>query len=155
MKENKLEEIYKEVQSMIQSMKLPMVRDFVESDFNKYIIVGFQPFLPTKSMIGRVVQVREEWGCFGSNQVFIREFDGNLQCHENQWFYKVPDSFIKDLDEIFDEYDVKNRTYSLKGKQKRKGFIIKSKVKEGETTPMREVRSEIMKHLDILNHKQQ
>lgn len=82
MKINELEKIYKE----IRSLELRIIRDFVESDFNKYIIVGFQPSLATKSMIGRIVQVREEWGCFGSNQVYIREFDGELQCHENQFF---------------------------------------------------------------------
>lgn len=138
----KLEEIYEE----IRSTELTMVRDFDESDFNKFIIVGFQPFLPIKSMIGRLVQVREEWGCFGSNQVFIREIDGKLQCHENQWFYKVPESFLPRLVEIFKDcqLDKKNTTYSLCGKQKRKGFIIKSKVKEGESTLMRDVKQAII-----------
>jgi len=60
MKNKALEEIYKE----IRSIELPMGRDFDESDFNKYIVVGHQPSLPTKSMIGRIVQVREESGCF-------------------------------------------------------------------------------------------
>jgi len=138
MENNALEEVYKE----IRSIELPMVRDFEENDFNKYIVIGFQPYLPIKRMIGRIVQVREEWGCFGSNQVFIREFDGQLQCHENQWFYKVPESFKSRLDEIFKDgiLDTKNITYSLRGKQKRKGFIIKSKVKKGESTPMRDIK---------------
>ncbi len=147
--ENKaLEEIYKE----IRSIELPMVRDFNESDFNKYIVVGFQPSLSTKSMIGRLVQVREEWGCFGSNQIFIREFDGQLQCHENQWFYKVPDSFKTRLDEIFKDgfWDTENITYSLRNKQKRRGFIIKSKVKEGKSTPMRDVKIAITNKLSKL-----
>lgn len=148
MKNKALEEIYKE----IRSIELPMVRDFDESDFNKYIVVGFQPSLPTKSMIGRLVQVREEWGCFGSNQIFIREFDGQLQCHENQWFYKVPDSFKPRLDEIFKDgfLDTKNIVYSLRGKQKRKGFIIKSKVKKGESTPMRDIKVAINHELSKL-----
>lgn len=140
-----LKEIYDEV----ISMSLPMKRDFTTEEFNSYIVVGFLPGAPIKIMVGRVVQVRNEAGAFGSNQIFIRCSDGSLQVHENQWFYKAPDKFIPRLNELFKDVpdDEKNNTYSIQGKYKRKGFIIKSKVKEGQTTPMREVRSAIINKL--------
>ena len=140
-----LKEIYDEV----ISMSLPIKRDFTPEEFNSYIVVGFLPGAPIKIMVGRVVQVRNEAGAFGSNQIFMRCPDGDLQVHENQWFYKAPDKFIPRLNELFKDVpeDDKKNIYSIQGKYKQKGFIIKSKVKEGETTPMREVKTAIINKL--------
>lgn len=62
---------------------------------------------------------------------------------KTNFFYIVPDSFKQRLDNIFCILDTKNKTYSLNGKQKRKGFIIKSKVKAGQSTPMRDIKNSI------------
>lgn len=140
--QTRLSEIYS--QSRIAT---GMIHNFTEADFKKYIAVGFFFNPPINIMIGKVVQVRKESGAFGSDQIFLRCQDGLLQVHENQSFYYVPERFTKELDELFStvpDEDKPNTTYSMMHKHKRKGFIIKSKVKEGETTPMREIHSLIM-----------
>ncbi len=139
----------KEVYDTVCSMSLRMKREFTSDEFNSFIAVGFLPGAPIEKLIGRVVQVREESGLFGSNQIFIRCCNGELQCHENQWFYKVPESFIPKLTEIFKEVEIDpiGKTYSIQEKYKRKGFIIPSKIKKGQTTPMREIKKSIMKNI--------
>ncbi len=148
--ENELEVIYKE----IQNLRLNEFRSFDVCDFNTYIIVGFLPSASIAVKIGRVVQIREEWGCYGSNQIFIRHYTNELQVHENQWFYKVPEKYIQRLNAIFSntEADIENTTYSYKGRFKRKGFIVKSKIKNGISTPMRDINKAINNKInEILN----
>lgn len=137
------------IYSEILSMDLQIKRDFTPDEFNSFIAVGYLPGAPIEKLIGRIVQVREEWGMFGSNQIFMRCSDGKLQCHENQWFYLIPDKYISQLTELFKsvELDANNNTYSLQGKHKRKGFIVKSKIKEGNSTPMRDVKAAIASKL--------
>lgn len=136
-----------ELYDKVRSESLPMVRDFTENDFNKYIAVFFLFNPDPIIMLGRIVQVREEWGQFGSNQIYMRCCDDRLQVHENQAFYFVPDNLIKEMDELFKdaELDTPNTTYSLQGKNRRKGFIVKSRIKKGDTTPMREVLTDLKK----------
>ena len=152
-KAKKLAELYQEIHTNVVEHPLVMVNDFTENDFNCYLLVGFQPTLPLEEMIGRVVQVRKETGCFGSDQVFLREYDGGLQEHENQWFYRIPDIYHTRLDKLFKRPEKIGLTYSLSGKHKRKGFIIKSEVKEGESTPMRDIKAAIKgKIAEIINN---
>lgn len=123
-----------------------LVKDFEPEDYKCYFVTGLL-FVPIIKKVGRVVQVREEAGAFGSHQVFMRCCDGNLQCHENQWYYKVPERLIPQLDELFakmvDE-DNGSNNYMLRNESGKVGFIIPSEVKEGESTPMREVQNAIM-----------
>jgi|ERR1700741_1344768 len=143
--EKRLQEIYDEI--IETSPKT--VREFEEKDFNTYIIVGFLPNAPINMMVGRIVQIRMEAGAFGSNQIFFRQYDNKLMIHENQWFYRVPEKYISELNDIFkDAYlDEPNLTYSLRHEDPENGFVVKSKVKEGETTPMREVKKDIKEAL--------
>lgn len=131
----------------------PSIRhEFVDGDFNKYVLVAYQPFLPITSMVGRVVQVRKESGMYGSDQVFLREFDGSVMLHENQGFFIIPDSFNYLLDEYFKLIEPESATYSIKGENKEAGFIIKSKFKEGDYTPMRAIKQELdIKFTELLN----
>ena len=135
-----------------------MISDFDESHFGIYVTTGPQAGRPPiERMIGKVVQVRKEAGMFGSDIVFLRHCTGELCTHENQAFFKVPDEYTKKLDEKFKDVlsdktiDKPKTTYSIRGKQKRKGFIIPSKIKAGETTPLREVKSRIIEKLNNIN----
>jgi hypothetical protein len=136
-----------DIYESIKLLKPPMVRAFTENDFNKYIAVGFLINPDPIIMIGRIVQFREESGAFGSNQIFIRCCDGRLQVHENQFFHFVPEAFNHELDVLFKDIDrdLPNRSYSMQHQYEKKGFFIKSNIKEGETTPMREVKESLNK----------
>jgi hypothetical protein len=126
---------------------LPLVRDFTEKDFNKYIAVYFLINPDPIIMLGRIVQIRQEWGQFGSNQIFIRCCDDRLQVHENQAFHFLPDHLAAEADQLFKDVDLDEPDipYSLQGKDRKKGFIIKSRVKQGSTTPMRELMKDLRK----------
>lgn len=128
--EQKLTDIYRATRK-----KENYVIEFTQSDFKRYIAVGFLINPPINVMIGKVVQIRKEWGAFGSDQIFLRCQDGLLQVHENQHFYFVPEEFKKELDELFKtvpDKDNPNDIYSLMNKNKRAGFIVPSKIKDGE-----------------------
>jgi len=151
MQQNKEDQL-KKIVDEVYNLQHPPVRDFTDHDFNSFIVVGFLPGAPIKLMIGKLVQVRMESGAFGSNQIFLRLYDGSLQVHENQWFYHVPISFhfMEQLCEIFEESaqdDEPGKTYSIRNEYQETGFIIPSKVKAGETTPMREVKKDFMNSL--------
>ncbi len=97
--------------------------------------------------IGKVVQVRLEAGEFGSNIVFLRHADGLLQTHDNQTFYTIPEKYLKKVEELFEEGhpggeadDADAQEYFIHSAKPEKGFIIASKIPEGETTPMRTVK---------------
>lgn len=128
--EKKLTKIY----DFTIGMKEPQIRKFVDSDFNCYIVTGFLSGASIKMKVGKVVQVREEAGAFGSDTVLIRNCDGLLIPHENQSFYKVPHYAIKKSDEVFKDVflDIINTPYNLSGEFEEIGFIIKSKASDGE-----------------------
>lgn len=94
---NEFEQLYSE----IRSYELLSIDSFDDVKFNEFIIVGCQSSLPITSMLGRVVQVRKEHGCYGSDQVFIRQMNGELQLYENQWFYYLPEVFKNRLTELY------------------------------------------------------
>jgi hypothetical protein len=120
---------------------------------NKYVITGFLSGKEntTNNRVGRVVQVRLEAGDYGSDCVLLRHKDNLLVPHTNQCFWLIPDRFKDYLDEIFkdaqsdkpDEY-----TYTLQEKEPKKGFIIKSPFKRGESTPMRDIKKAIANKLE-------
>lgn len=130
------------------------INEFKEEDFGIYVATGLQSNSSDSNTplrrIGKVVQVRQEAGAWGSDIVFLRHWDGDLWMHENQSFYKVPKEFTTELDELYKERtsDTRKTPYSMGGKFKRKGFIIPSKVKEGESTPLRDVRNKIINLID-------
>lgn len=96
--------------------------------FGDFVISGYNE--SGKRAIGYVVQVREQWGAFGSNLYFVRENDGHLSAHENQSFWKL-DQHIVDLlepqfghlppEELADNPDIE---YSQCGENQAKGFIV-------------------------------
>lgn len=78
------------------------------------------------SRIGRLVQVRKDSGCFGTDTILIRMTDGNLQSWENVTFCTVAEkfkplyeSFFKDVE--LDEPDIE---YSICNKLQATGFIV-------------------------------
>ena len=81
----------------------------------------------------------------------MRRIDGALARHENQCFFKIKEEFNKELEELFEDtlgfVDDDETEYTLGQKSPETGFIINSKVKDGETTPMRDVKDKVFGHL--------
>jgi len=78
--------------------------------------------------------------------VLLRQYDNVLMRHENQSFYRVSDKYQSDLDKLFEDTD-KDSTeieYTIaNGECPETGFIIPSKIKDGESTPMRDIKNAI------------
>ncbi len=138
-----------------------LINSFTENDFGKYVITGIQAGnQPMVKYLGRLIQVRLEAGDFGSDTVFLRHPDASLGTHANQCFFRVKEKYYKELDGIytnmFDVDDADNPyefEYTIAGEFPEKGFIVPSKVKEGETTPMRDIKGKIMNQLNNLSNK--
>jgi hypothetical protein len=131
-----------------------MIHDWTNEHKNKYVITGLQQGgASVEKRVGRVAQVRIEAGDFGSDNVLLRHCDDVLQQHTNQSFWLIPDKFTEYLNECFkgaylddcDKYD-----YTLNEGSPERGFIINSKIKEGESTPMRDIKSAIYGKLSEL-----
>jgi hypothetical protein len=125
--------------------------------FNSFVITGLidgdnSPLF----RIGRVVQVRLEAGEYGSDLVLLRRYDGILTPHENQSFYLIKPEYLESVKDLFSEIelDEPNLEYTLRKEFPETGFIIPSKIKEGESTPMRNIKNalynEINKYVDKL-----
>ena len=121
---------------------------------NSYVITGLQQGgANIDKRVGRVAQVRIEAGDFGSDNILLRHCDDVLQQHTNQSFWLIPDKFTEYLNECFkgvylddsDKYD-----YTLNEGFPERGFIVDSKIKEGESTPMRDIKSAIYGKLSEL-----
>jgi hypothetical protein len=131
-----------------------MIHNFDESHRNVFICTGYQmrhaKAKGFERYVGRLEQVRLEHGQFGSDLVFILHHDGVTWTHENQSFYLVKKKYIPELSEMYKDFDVVPDTeaWTSKGENPEYGFIIPSKIPEGETTPLREVKSDIYKTLD-------
>lgn len=130
-----------------------MIRDFTDADHGKYLITGPQSGNnKVDKYIGKIVQVRKEAGAWGSDIVFLRHYN-SLMMHENQFFFLVKEKYFAQLDELFkDSYkDVIGDSYTMHGAEETRatGFIIPSKIKDGETTPLREVRKDIKESLGL------
>lgn len=135
-----------------------MIHEWTTEHKNVYVITGSQQGGSTiDQRVGRVAQVRLEAGDFGSDKVFLRHCDDSLVHHNNQSFWLIPDKFKSYLDKCFkdsflddsDKYD-----YTIGGKESEKGFIIKSKIKDGKTTPMRNINNAIKRSLSNLMEDQ-
>lgn len=103
-----------------------IIKPFTISDKGKYVLSG--PIAGSMNrMIGRLVQVRKKQGMFGTDVVIVRESDGTLRSHENQFFWIIDEEYKDELDELFkdvyndnaDEYE-----YSIGGSNKQKGFLV-------------------------------
>lgn len=115
---------------------------------NKYVITGFIAGKENiaDNRVGRVAQVRLEAGAFGSDSVLLRHKDDTLVPHENQSFWLIPDKFKEYLDAIFKDVhldDSDKHFYTIQGKKRKKGFIVKSPIKDNQSTQMRDVKSAI------------
>jgi len=82
--------------------------------------------------VGYVVQIRKEWGAFGSTMFFVRDQNGDLATHENQSFWKLTEKQI-DLVKTFFKYDPDKElaenpdlTYSIACDHRQSGFIVSS-----------------------------
>lgn len=131
-----------------------MVHEFKDEDYGMYVVTGMQAGGGNTMFrrIGKVVQVRQESGAFGSDTIFLRHPDGILWTHENQCYYKIDDVHKKFMDDFYANPEGKERefndvfgdTYSIGGEQERTGFIIPSELPEGEISPLKKVRAEII-----------
>lgn len=143
------EEVISRLENLISNGKGGYVGSFSdEKDFNAFVITGPHPGT-IDSFIGRVVQVRQEAGAYGSDTVFIRHINDVLMTHENQWFFYVHPDYIKEAEDLFKDTinDKPKETYTINGKNRRKGFIIPSKVKAGQSTPMRDIKNSLANKL--------
>ena len=120
-----------------------------EANKNKYVVCGML-FCENKIKVGKIVQVRLEAGEWGSDIVLLRNYDGSLTRHENNSFYLIPKRYHKKLDELFK--DVGEESYSqpftLGSEYPETGFLIQSKIPEGESTPMRNVKASLYQKID-------
>ena len=81
--------------------------------------------------IGYVVQIRKNAGSFGSDKILFRTSNGNLMTWENQSFLILPPSEVLLIKDIFQElindekeYIKEDGTYTIEGKDPKKGFIV-------------------------------
>jgi hypothetical protein len=128
---------------------------FMDEDFGKYLLTLLGP--PKKYMVGKVVQIRLEAGHFGSDMVLMRHFDNTLVRHENQSFYKIDEVFTKELNKLFSDVDKDSPeiTYTIEnGELPEKGFIIQSKIKDGESTPMRDIKNALVNKIAEIIEKE-
>ncbi len=129
-----------------------MINNWTPDLKNKYVITGFISGKENiaNNRVGRVAQVRIDAGDYGSDCVLLRHKDDVLTPHENQSFWLIPDKFKDYLDEIFkDAYldDSDEYAYTLQGTRSEKGFIIKSPLKDDESSPMRDIKKAISNKL--------
>jgi len=130
-----------------------MIRNFTDADHGKYLITGPQAGNNgVDKYVGRIVQARKEAGEWGSDIIFLRHYN-SLMMHENQFFFLVKEKYFAQLDELFKDTftDVIGESYTMNGVEETRetGFIIPSKIKAGETTPLREVRKKISDALGL------
>ena len=76
--------------------------------------------------IGRLVQVRKDSGCFGTDTILIRMANGKLQSWENVTFCTVSENYKKLYESFFKkvEIDEPDIEYSICNKLQAIGFII-------------------------------
>ena len=135
-----------------------MIHEFDESHFGIYVATGPQQGgnNSPERRIGRVVQVRKEAGDYGSDIVFLRHWTGELWTHTNQAFFKVRDEYTEILNKKFEDIlndptmDKPNTPYTMADGHKKKGFIIPSPIKEGESTPLRDIRNKLKQKIGEL-----
>jgi hypothetical protein len=100
-------------------------RPWQRSDKGKFVITG--PMIGNMSgVLGRVVQVRQKTGAFGTDTVLIREQNGKLSSHENQFFWIIPEEYETELQELFRnvvEDDADEEEYTIVGQDPVKGFL--------------------------------
>lgn len=131
------------------------ITEWTQEHKGKYVLTGMQmpnlDIIGLDARIGKVAQIRLESGAFGSDCVVLRHCNDMLIPHENQAFWLIADEFIEYLDSVFkdtyaDDADVYD--YTLQGKFPFKGFIMPSPIKEGESTPMRNIKKSIKSKID-------
>ena len=135
-------------------MKLP------DTSIDKLIMITGCFSAQAKHLIGKVVQIKREAGAFGSDSVCLRLPDGSLHPFENVAFYELSESDSLEYEKLYDgmedEMSLTERYYTYSGdgnKEKIYGAIVPSKVKEGESTPMRDVLESIDRELENILEK--
>lgn len=133
-----------------------MIHEWKLEHKNAYVITGMQQGgAGIDNRVGRVAQVRLESGDFGSDNVLLRHVDDSLTQHTNQSFWLIPAKFKEYLDECFvDAYldDSDKFEYTLGKIGGATGFIIPSPIKDGESTPMRDIKGAIYNKIsDIIS----
>lgn len=118
-----------------------IIHNWKENYFNKYVITGMIQGSEPEKRIGRLIQVRLEVGDFGSDAVFLRHSDGSLSVHTNQCFFLIPDEYIKEIEFDFESEDTIDTEYTQGHENPEIGFIIPSPIKDGESTPMRDIKN--------------
>ena len=75
--------------------------------------------LPLKERTGRLVQVRQGCGQFGSDTLFVRRRDGSLHSFENVGLKHYDEEELPEL-----EQDSPETEYTFKGEWPETGFIV-------------------------------
>ena len=130
-----------------------LISEWKETDMNCYVVTGMQAGSDnsTDTRIGRVVQIRLEDGQFGSDTVLLRHCNNSLISHQNQCFYRVPGNKKEYLDKIFKKVHLDaadKEEYGIAGEDGYVGFIKPSSVKEGASTPMRDIKRQLYNRID-------
>lgn len=101
-----------------------------DAKYGDFVISG--AVMGGKPVIGFLVQVREEWGAFGSDEVYVRESDETLHAHSNQSFWRLDNKTVDLISPHFcwlPEEELEENPeleYSFQGKNKQKGFLVSS-----------------------------
>lgn len=84
---------------------------------------GWKPYEYT----GRLVQIRKNMAKDGSDLIFIRRCDGSLYSFYNEGLFVINEKGSRYLEKFFRNIpkDEPNKTYSINGKKKMSGYIVK------------------------------
>lgn len=102
-----------------------------ENDFllNEIVVAScFRGMEKDIDRVGRMVQIREKAGVWGTDIYLVRMTNGDLMRFENIAFYKLKPEFVSLYEGLFEtsELDPPNMEYLLSGKFPEAGFIVKN-----------------------------
>lgn len=153
--ESKLTAQELELFNQVITDKGDMILDSSEYNHGDLVITAYADLLgiPVDRQIGRLVQIREEAGAFGSDLFLIRNAEGTLSAWENTHFYRVKDKYTKAIMDIYEKYDNiqsdnseegRNMGYRVYEEDKYvKGFLIPSSREDGYVSPTKAIKESI------------
>lgn len=101
--------------------------DFTANDKGKYVCTGIQANDNPNYRVGKLVQIRQGTGAFGTEQVLLRHPDNTLVVHENQAFWLISKKYHELLDELFsntEQDDADSFSYRDCDGVEKLGFIV-------------------------------
>lgn len=105
-----------------------LMSPFEENHLNVFVCTGPQQGqgFEFNRYVGRVIQVRQKAGSWGSDVVLLQHQNGEISSHENQMFWTVPHRtiFMEKFKETFPEEFDNDTELTIGGNFPATGFII-------------------------------